>query len=569
VSTARVVFAVRRPEAARDEIERRVAALERFYAPLSLGPVRSLHIDELSLTVGAIGDVDLDDRCLLWGAPFGARRPPAEEVLTTAGVQLGGTLVGMGMAIAWSDALARVVTAPCGPIGGYAARSDDCEAYASHAVAAALLAQGTAAVDPDAIPELIAFDFVGSGRSLVAGAVPLPAATSVVLGPDSVSADEWWPLAQRWAPVDPPQAQTYTDAALIGSIAHRTGGLDDVGLCLTGGADSRVLAVALAQLGKRVDAITWGEAGWGDVEKARPLAAALGIGWRSAASWRDDDEIATRADAEARFSDGAFGLAPSDRIWPGAAPAVMVGAAGEVGRAFYYRRLTGRSKPSEPDDLANALFPEGRLAGASRHAQSEARESAQRWATLAWASGRRGWSALDVLYAEQRVTHWGRSQVPALHSDFLAGFASVDVLRGLSSFTLSERLSDGFHRRFVEDRRPDLALPEPPAPEPLPAPPSRAARLAARLRRPEPVPPTPPPPGDALLLNLWQARPATRERIADRVLRSPLLGDALGEEWCEATREGFLAGRPAESARALQSAGPVALAEALARLQAD
>jgi hypothetical protein len=433
--------------------------------------------------------------------------------------------------------------------------------WASHAGAAAWLSRGAATVDLEAVPELLAFDFVGQGRSLVCGAQPLAAATSVEIDRGGASTRTWWPAAERWAPVAETDAFAHAERELMNSLERRTAGLDRVGLCLTGGADSRVLAIALRELGVEVSAVTWGESGWADVAAAAPIADALGIDWRARAAWREDHEIAARADAEARWSDGAFGLTPADRIWPVPSPAVMVGAAGEVGRAFYYRRLADRDPPDDAESLAAALYPEGRIAGAGDDARAAARAAARSWADATLESGRTGWSVLDVLYAEQRVGHWGRSQVPALEAQFLAGFASAEVLRGLASLPLADRLSDGFHRRFVASRRPDLALPEPPPVAPLPRPRGRLAKLASRLREPAPAP------RDEFLVELWAQRPAARARIVDEVLGSPLIADAMGQAWCESVREGFLRGDGRAAAHALTASGPVGLAEALADLQ--
>ena len=562
MSTLSCAFAVRHRRArGRDELARRIAALERFYAPVGLGGAAFEHRDAISVTIGAIGAAPLASRALFWGAPFGSRPPEANAVLEAGDERLRGDAVGIGLAIAWTDQAARIVTAPAGPTAGYAAESEDFAVWASHAVAAAWLAHGHATVDREAIPELLAFDFVGDGRSLVAGAQPMALATCVDIDAGAAATRSWWPAAERWAPVAESEASAHVERELLRSLERRTAGLGRVGLCLTGGADSRVLAVGLCELGVAASAVTWGEPGWEDVVAAAAVADALGIDWQQRAAWREDAEIAVRADAEARWSDGAFGVAPADRLWPAGTAAVMVGAAGEVGRAFYYRRLADRDPPADAEAVADSLFPEGRIAGAAEDACAAARVAARRWAHAALESGRTGWSALDVLYAEQRVGHWGRGQVPALEADFLAGFASAEIVRGLASLPPADRLADGFHRRFVASRRPDLALPEPPAPAPLPRPRGRLARLAGRARRPGP------PPRDEFLVDLWAARPAARTHIAEAVLGSSLIAEVMGAAWCDTVRAGFLGGDPRAAAHALTAGGAVALADALRDLQ--
>jgi hypothetical protein len=558
MSTASCAFAVRhlRP-GADDVLARRIAALERFYAPVGLQGSAGGEAAP-GVSVGAIGEAADDDRLLCWGAPFGAVAPTGDEVLAASELRLRREMVGSGLAFAWDGRTTRVLTAPSGPVGGYHARSDQFEVWASHAVAAAWLASGDARVDPEAVAELLAYDFCGHGHSLVTGAQPIAHATRVELGPDGVVTDCWWPSRERWAPVAPEEAHEHIAGALRDTLLRRTGAR--AGLCLTAGADSRVLAIALRELGVEQSAITWGEPGWPEVEGSERVAAALEIPWRAVARWRDDDEIAARADAEARWSDGAFGIAPSSRVWPGE-PAVLVGAAGEVGRAFYWRAQAGGPEPGNPSALTDALFPEGRLAGGRPETQAMIRERVGGWVDQALESGRRGWSALDVLYAEQRVGHWGRSQVPSLDSDFLAGFGPVEVMRGLSSLSHADRLGDGFHRAFVGARRPDLALAEP---VPPPSPPGRVRRLAGRRRRRRPAST---PAGNPFLLDLWARRPATRARVAEAVLADPLIAEPLGAGWCTATRDGFLAGDSRATELALMAGGPVGLAAALRELQ--
>lgn len=561
MSTASCAFAVRsRRPAADGALAARIAALERFYAPVGLGPAVWEEAAP-GVMVGTVGGA-LDGSVLAWGAPFGTHRLGAADLLAAPDERLRREMIGFGLAIAWNGGTARVLSAPSGPVGGYHAVSGDTEAWATHAVAAAWLASGEVHVDPDAVCELLAYDFCGHDRSLVAGARPLPHATSVEIGAGDPATRCWWPSAERWAALPEAEARDHVGSALLDTLDRRAP--PGVGVCLTAGADSRVIAVALAELGRELTAVTWGERGWPEVEGAEQVAAALEIPWSAVARWRDDAEIAERADAEARFADGAFGIAPSARVWPDA-PAVVVGAAGEVGRAFYWRRLAGRPAPADPGALADALFPEGRLAGARPEAQALVRASVERWVARALESGRRGWSALDVLYAEQRVGLWGRSQVPALESGFLAGFGPVEVMRGLSSLSDADRLGDGFHRAFIAARRPDLALPEPARAARPPASPGRLRRLARRLRPSGASGGTPA--GDPFLLALWAQRPATRDRVAEEVLADPLIAGPLGPGWCAATREGFLAGDGGASELALLASGPVALAAALRELQ--
>jgi len=238
---------------------------------------------------------------------------------------------------------------------------------------------------------------------------------------------------------------------------------------------------------------------------------------------------------------------------------VVGGMAGEVGRAFYYQRATAGPEPAGRKALVDHLHPEDRLPGARRETQRLTRRRVERWVEAAASSGHRGWRVLDVVYAEQRVARWGRTQVPCIDADFVAGFAGAHVLRGLTSLPLADRTSDGFHRRFVAERLPELPLSPPPPPPPAP---SRARALAGRARRRL----RPPPPAtDAFFLDAWQRLPSTRDWLLDEVLAAPLITTVMGEAWARATRDGLLRGERRATEQARLAAGPVALAAALAQ----
>src|SRR3954469_8434916 len=116
MSTLSCAFAVRHRQArGRDELARRIAALERFYAPVGLGDAAFEHRDAISVTIGAIGAGPLASRALFWGAPFGSRPPEANGVREAGDERLRGDAVGIGRAIAWPDQPPRIVPAPAGP----------------------------------------------------------------------------------------------------------------------------------------------------------------------------------------------------------------------------------------------------------------------------------------------------------------------------------------------------------------------------------------------------------------------------------------------------------------------
>jgi hypothetical protein len=144
------------------------------------------------------------------------------------------------------------------------------------------------------------------------------------------------------------------------------------------------------------------------------------------------------------------------------------------------------------------------------------------------------------------LPHGPAAMVPA--------FATPEVQRALVSLPLEERRTDGFHRRFIEERRPELL----PAASlggtgggrrPL-------ARISRRLRQ-------------GRLDGEWRSRPEFRDWISDGVLGHPLAIEAMGERWCRRTRSRFFAGDQFAVERALWLGGPIALTEALGELPAQ
>jgi hypothetical protein len=230
--------------------------------------------------------------------------------------------------------------------------------------------------------------------------------------------------------------------------------------------------------------------------------------------------------------------------------AFVNGAGGETGRCFYY---ADRALGEPPADLARVVSEPlaDRIAGARPEAIEALHERVRSWVAEAEGTGVEGWRVLDVLYAEQRVRRWLRGMLPQLPAAMVGAFTAPEVQRGLASLPVEERASSGFHRRFIEERAPEL-LPQVGTRDsgggrrPL-------ARIARRLRR-------------GSLDGEWTARPEYRDWIADAVLGSPLAIEGLGERWCARTRSRFYAGDAFAMERALWLGGPVALQEALREL---
>jgi hypothetical protein len=238
----------------------------------------------------------------------------------------------------------------------------------------------------------------------------------------------------------------------------------------------------------------------------------------------------------------------------------VTGAGGETGRAYYHRHVDGDREDAGPDELLSvmvrALAP--RLAGARNDASEVVGERIGEWLAEAEQTGVSGWRALDVLYAQQRLRSWGRWNLPREQAPMVFAFAHPEVQRALISLAVTERRSDGFHRRFLARYAPELGLDG-----------GRGRRLAGRLagraggalrrlgvRQSR----------SSLLAGHWDGRPRFRSWVADELLVSPLLVDSLGRTWVDRVREGFQRGDPELEALALWAAAPAALDRSLVEL---
>jgi hypothetical protein len=529
-----------------DEMRRRGERLASFYANLGLTRV------SLSGRFGVLArhDVRLDGQ-FVWGEPL-----PANLRVLRAEDRALRAILGTTAVFAWDDASWRIASAPGGPTTLYAADRDGVRAYATHAVAAAIMAGLPLRVDAAAIPEFIAFDFVGGERTLIDGVRAVGSAMVI----DDRGERSYWPAAERWEakpPGDP-------DSILIESLCDRVGNRS-VALPLTGGLDSRVIAAALGDVHAEMRAFTWGHPDWPDAVGAREAAAALGIEHECIDTvLATGDECLRSLDREARWSDGVSALAASARVWPDRGEVIASGMGGEIGRAFYYNAWSALLTPHpSADRLVRQLGARGRLHGANEKAQLAAEGSVRGWVEEAAASGARDWRLLDVLYAEQRVRRWGRSQLPLVAHDFVPVFATPQVARSLAAQSLEDRLSDRFQRRFLSTF--GLPVPEPEA-LPLLGPYALGARrLRYRLARPAVT--VPEDPVDPFIPWIWEPRRDAADWLIEEVLTHPLITSSLGTGWARATGHAFREGRARASERALRAAGPVALAKAFTDLE--
>lgn len=542
-------------------LESRLEALRGFYSPLGAPWLERSVSADLGLIVGAIR-LDAPERpgppgLWIWGERPPPRLSTAEDLLDAGDDQLR-SIDGMTAAVAVADGRARIVTGPDGPVTIHEASTGAVRAWSTHAVAAAWLAHGRVEIAADVLPELLAFDFVGGARTLLTGVSVVAPATSIEITPQGARATSYWPAPTRWAPVPEADAHAHAERALLASLERRVGSRPSVALGLTAGMDSRVVAAALAELAVPFSAFTWGDPAWPDVRGASEVATAFGAEHRPyPAHWLNAGDAFTAHERNVRWADGAFALAASERCWPSAATH-LVGMGGETGRAFYYRGLAHDRLPTA-GQLVSTVGVERRIPGASAEAVAGARGALSGWIDTAAESGHVGWRLLDVVYAEQRVRRWGRTQVPYLAGSLVPCFATPEVSRGLASLPIGERMSDGFHRRFLADRVPALT----PAP---PQSPRRARTLISALRRRLRTRVRPRDPVRPFMVELWANRPECRTWVIDDVLRRPMFLETMGEQWADATREGFLRGERRATRQALLACGPATLSDALAEL---
>lgn len=531
----------------REELVRRVERLARWHG----GAASFERVGEHCLA-GAVRYDDVRESLaepLVFGEPFPVADP------------LGATPAELRAVDGASAVLARGLTPAClvagagGPGMLFGSASDGFEAWSTHAVAAALLATGRARVDPDAIPEQLAAEFVGGARSLVEGATPLPPATRVTVTDGEARVEDYWPLAERWARVPEDEAAAHAERHLLASLERRVPA--EPYASVTAGLDSRVVAVALRELGIAPRTFTWGEPGWDDVRGGRAVARALGFEHEAVEiEWLPDDAAAREVQRQVRWTEGAVPLGFGRLRWPVGMPCFVTGAGGEVGRAFYYRDQKPRNEAASADALAATLtrLLEPRLPGARPEALDGLARSVRGWVEAGAAAGHEGWRALDVVYGEQRVRRWLRGMLPRLDAPMIPAFATPEVGRALASLPLEQRTGDGFHLGFLARRAPELVPERPPAPRR-----GLRDRLPARLRPAE----------RSHLHDRWAEHEGFRDWVAGDVLGSPLLTEPLGERWATRARERFLAGEAHAESIALAAAAPVALAGALEELNRD
>ncbi|MBW3068835.1 asparagine synthetase B family protein [Actinomyces sp. 594] len=183
--------------------------------------------------------------------------------------------------------------------------SDDPESLRKHS--------GSWNRDAEAADVFLHTGFVVGSRTLVSGVHATPAASTVVLHPDGTwTCSLWDSFGYSTNPIT--SAAEFDEAfdhaldlAVTRLLAHAEG--RQLVLPLSGGLDSRLLAVWLKRLGApRVIAYTYGKPGSREISISRAVAQALGIDWFSVDL--DPSRIAQRwhTAAGAHFQGATWGL---------------------------------------------------------------------------------------------------------------------------------------------------------------------------------------------------------------------------------------------------------------------
>ena len=574
------LFMVIRLESAhhRRLLKPRLQRLERIYAPMGRSQVVSRWLEDLGVEIVTLGlregSLDMRRGALTWGHVAAGAAAGAESLLDASAASLR-ELGTPGGAVSWDPRRVRLVSSG-GPLQVlYEAGGEGIEAWSTHAVAAGVAALGRPTVDPLAVGELVGCEFVGGNRTILKGVRALDPGTVVDVTVGQRRLWSCFPALDRWTRIPPREAAPEVEALLLEDLGRALGSSTAPVLGATAGLDSCTVAVALAELGIPFTAFTFDFGGeGGDVAGARHVARELGVPHASPepAWWADAEGGIDRLLAESAWADGCREAGYGSVRWPAEMDRWIVGLGAETGRAFYWTPY-GRRYP-EPDtatlERVLRLIFEPRLVGAREEQLLSVRENYRRYLAEARDWGHGGWSALDVIYANQRVRRWGRAQLPRNGVPPVAAFAGAKMSRALASLPLGDRLASEWQRRFISSRQPRLAghvafdqSRGRAASSPLFM--RLAIHRARFLRRRLRLPPRTVRRSARPWIESpeWRARPAYVSWLLDDVLAGPLLVDSLGERWVGELRRRVLAGEHEANRTARLAGGAVALEQSL------
>jgi hypothetical protein len=528
------LFAVPAPsDAAAAEAAARLDRLRAYFAVWST-PV--LHrVDAPGVVAGCLtfGDGDGDPACV-WGT---LRR---------------GRLVGPGAALRAEGRGIEWVVADTDVTSTYRCR----DALSTHAVVAALLGAGVVEVRAQSLVELLAFEHPANDEHVVAGVEIVGAGAVLAVTGSGVEVVERAPA--RWELVPEEEAHGQAVDRLRDTLTDADG--KRVGLGLTAGIDSRVLAVALRDSAPLT--YTWGTPAAPDCVGAAHVAGALGLPHRVVEPEQlGDEEVVAAGRASATWTEGCapLGVVRGERSL--GVGVNVTGAGGELGRAFHYAYLARNRREPAVEELRALWRPQAGLEGlADRAAVERVAGAAASAIDRAAASGVTGWRILDVVYAEQRMRRWARSGIaPTAGAAWLAPFLAPRVAAALVSLPLGERVTDGFHRRYLAERAPDLVPPVPQRQRRFVPAAARRAAAAWRARRAQAGP-------AASASPFATAYPQTFTYLHEEVCAHPLVAEALGADHAARLAERVRRAEAGAVQAALTLAGPVLLSEATAAL---
>lgn len=519
--------------------ERHVARLARWFGSLGPTETRVRHETHAGVVAGAFA-FGLDER-----------EPPTDGG-DAATVDWGVSEVGPGARLgvaadgAWFRTAATDVTA------GYRCGN----AISTHAVVAALLGSGEVRVRPGALAELLAFGHPANLSHVVDGVTAVGAGSVCRVDGRGLREVE---SPGRWELVAERRAYPEVVAAL-GAVLERSASIGSLALGLSGGRDSRVVAVALRALGLEASAYTLGAAASAECVEASRVARVVGIPHAVIEPpLLPDEDIAATALRDARWTEGC---APA-RLVGGqsrlGADVNLTGAGGELGRAFHYAYTARNFRRPSVADLATVWRPQARLGPSiAAPARTAVAAAASEALERAAATGVTGWRTLDVVYAQQRMRRWGRAGIaPTSGSAYAPVFLDPQLAAALVSLPLEERLTDGFHRRYLRERMPELVPPKPRR---------QRAGVPSRLRRAVAQRRGNGAPAEPAASALPQTHPRTHAYLVETVARHALVVGELGTAWAEGMQGALRAGDARAVHDALVLAGPTALDEALRTL---
>lgn len=338
--------------------------------------------------------------------------------------------------------------------GLYTAHSDRAHVVSTHAVDAALAAFGKVEFDPIAAAGVALFGFSPGTGSLVRGVQAVPVGARVCITSDGVTVDSAGAAGFECLAHD--VSYVTARAGLLATVDEALE--QDHTLALTAGLDSRVVAAAARWLGRECSCVTWGEETT-DALGAAVVARHLGYAHRIVPISIDWDDAHGRVATELRISEGIRpplppGLVDHSQL----GTALLTGAGGESGRAFYSLwEIRARPRPSRRH-LLDALISRPGVASLKRGVLEPLVGRLASALDDGRSAGFAGWAELDHFYASQRMPHWGRAMLPDLPGGATGAFLSAQCQSGLLSLPNEDKLTDGFHRRFLREHAPDLAV---------------------------------------------------------------------------------------------------------------